>query len=134
MTKPMEQIDMTENSESNRSNDRNSLLLKAILRFPTAGVENEVRIRNLSSGGLMAEAAMRASRGEVVEINLKNIGWITGKVAWVAESRFGIAFDYPIDPKAARQSVGSNKLDESMPHYLRKLNQQAATKPPLRRL
>ena len=121
-------------ASAKRGTDRDSLLLKAVLRFPASMNEGEVRIRNLSSGGLMAEAAMRASRGEVVEINLKNIGWITGKVAWVAESRFGIAFDYPIDPKAARQNVGSNKLDESMPHYLRKLNQQAATKPPLRRL
>ncbi len=134
MNKPLEQTDMDDTSESNRSNDRNSLLLKAVLRFPSSGTENEVRIRNLSSGGLMAEAPLRASRGESAEINLKNIGWITGKVAWVAESRIGIAFDYPIDPKAARQSVGTSKVDETMPHYLRKLNQPATQKPPLRRI
>lgn len=134
MNRPIEQVDMAENTGPSRSNDRNSLLLKAVLRFPTLGSESEVRIRNLSSGGLMAEAPVRANRGDVVEVNLKNIGWITGKVAWVAESRFGIAFDYPIDPKAARQPVGASKPDETMPHYLRKLNNQALNKPPLRRL
>jgi hypothetical protein len=134
MNKPLEKDAMDDTSESNRSNDRNSLLLKAILRFPASASESEVRIRNLSSGGLMAEAPLRAARGEIVEISLKNIGWVTGKVAWVAESRIGIAFDYPIDPKAARQSVGGNKVDETMPHYLRKLNQPAAHKPPLRRI
>lgn len=83
----------------------------------------------------MAEAPVQASRGEPVEVNLKNLGWVTGKVAWVAESRCGIAFDYPIDPKAARQQIGGNTNDESLPHYLRKLNNQAqAPKAPLRRI
>ena len=83
----------------------------------------------------MAEAPLQAARGEAVEINLKNLGWITGKVAWVAESRCGIAFDYPIDPRAARQQIGGGNVDETMPLYLRKLNNQAAMlKTPLRRI
>ncbi len=83
----------------------------------------------------MAEAPLQAARGEVVEINLKNLGWITGKVAWVAESRCGIAFDYPVDPRAARQQIGCGNIDETMPLYLRKLNNQAAmSKAPLRRI
>jgi PilZ domain len=134
MNKPAGQMDAESKSESQRSNNRNSLLLKAVLRFPASAQEREVRVRNLSSGGLMAEAPIQASRGEIVEINLKALGWITGKVAWVAESRFGIAFDYPVDPKAARQNVTSSQLEENMPHYLRKLNSAALNKPPLRRL
>jgi hypothetical protein len=134
MNKPAEQMDAENQQSSQRSNNRNSLLLKAILRFPASAQEREVRVRNLSSGGLMAEAPIQASRGEVVEVNLKNMGWITGKVAWVAESRFGVAFDYPVDPKAARQNITSNALDENMPTYLRKLNNAALNKPPLRRL
>ena len=55
--------------------------------------------------------------------------------AVVAESRFGIAFDCPVDPKAARQNISTGAADENMPHYLRKLNNQAqAPKPPLRRI
>lgn len=135
MNKPVEQVTMNDAPESQRTNGRNSLLLKAVLRFPNSGQEREVRVRNLSSGGLMAEAPVQASRGEVVEVNLKNLGWVTGKVAWVAESRFGIAFDCPVDPKAARQNISTGAADENMPHYLRKLNNQAqAPKPPLRRI
>jgi hypothetical protein len=134
MNNTAEQMDAENRNSSQRSNNRNSLLLKAILRFPASAQEREVRVRNLSSGGLMAEAPIQASRGEVVEVNLKNMGWITGKVAWVAESRFGVAFDYPVDPKAARHNITSNALDENMPAYLRKLNNAALNKPPLRRL
>ncbi|MBK8375788.1 PilZ domain-containing protein [Sphingorhabdus sp.] len=106
-----------------RTKDRNSLLVKAALRFPVTGEQGDVRIRNISSGGLMAEAPVRAARGEPVEIQLKNVGWVSGKVAWIAESRFGIAFDYPIDPRGAQQQIGA-KSNESMPSYLRRLDQK----------
>lgn len=135
MNKPVDIMDTDEQSANPRSQDRNSLFLKAVLRFPNSGAQGEVRVRNLSSGGLMAEAPLQATRGEPVEVNLKNLGWVTGKVAWIAESRCGIAFDYPIDPKAARQQIGGHTADETMPHYLRKLNNaQAAPKAPLRRI
>jgi hypothetical protein len=112
---------------SARGQNRNSLLVKAMLRFPASGEQSEVRVRNVSAGGLMAEAPIRAGRGEIVEVQLKNIGWVSGKVAWVAETRFGIAFDVPIDPKLTHQSAGSKPADDTMPNYLRKLNDQ--TKP-----
>lgn len=136
MNKPVDIMDTESPSTPPRSQNRNSLFLKAVLRFPNSGTQGEVRVRNLSSGGLMAEAPLQAIRGEPVEVNLKNLGWVTGKVAWVAESRCGIAFDYPVDPKAARQQIGGgNGSDENMPLYLRKLNNaQTAPKPPLRRI
>lgn len=134
MNKPLDPNMVNSQTGKNRSNDRNSLLLKAVLRFPTSKAEGEVRVRNLSSGGLMAEAAVQASRDEIVEVNLKNLGWVTGRVAWVAESRFGVAFDYPIDPKAARQSISSPSEADKIPHYLKKLDRLAAPKAPLRRI
>jgi PilZ domain len=110
-----------------RGQNRDSLFAKAVLRFPVTGDEREVRVRNISSGGLMAEAPLRTPRGDPIEVNLRNIGWVSGKVAWVAESRFGIAFDYPIDPKmmAMRESTGYE-----IPRYLAKINeaQTAAVK------
>lgn len=109
-----------------RGMDRDSLLLKATLRFPVSKDEREVRIRNLSAGGLMAEVPVQVSRGEPVEINLRSIGWITGHVAWVTEGRIGIAFDHPINPKDARKPVGTAELE--LPSYLKKLN--TATPPP----
>lgn len=110
-------------TSAKRGMDRDSLFLKAILRFGSSKVENEVRIRNLSAGGLMAEAPLRVTRGERVEINLRNIGWITGHVAWVTEGRIGIAFDHPIDPKDARKPVGAATLE--IPRYLQKLDREA---------
>lgn len=107
-----------------RGNNRDSLLLKAVLRFNGVVDDREVRIRNLSAGGLMAEAPMRVARGEPVEIHLRSIGWISGHVAWVTEGRIGIAFDHPINPKDARKPVGNGDLE--MPNYLKKLNNPAA--------
>lgn len=106
-------------SDVKRGQNRDSLFVKAVLRFPVSGEEREVRVRNISSGGLMAEAPLRTPRGDPLEINLRNIGWVSGKVAWVAESRFGIAFDYPIDPKmlAVREQSGYE-----IPRYLAKLD------------
>jgi hypothetical protein len=105
MNKPINADDNEAASNSKRGKNRNSLLVKAVLRFPNTKEEGEVRVRNISSGGLMAEAPLRAPRGEPVEIKLRNIGWVSGKVAWVAESRFGIAFDYPIDPKRQNRAL-----------------------------
>ncbi len=101
-----------------RQLDRDSLFLKAALSFIDGENCGEVRIRNLSAGGLMAEAPVRAKRGDKVQIELRNIGRITGSVAWVAQGRFGVAFDHPIDPKLARQPVGQKKSE--LPRYLRR--------------
>jgi len=109
-----------------RELDRDSLFLQARLKFVDGDDCGEVRIRNLSAGGLMAEAPVRAKRGDKVELELRNIGDVTGYVAWVAQGRFGVAFDYPIDPKLARKPVGQNKIE--LPRYLR---QQAKKNKPL---
>ena len=103
-----------------RGKGRDSLLLKAVLRFPPSETDSEVRVRNLSEGGLMAETSARVSKGDRAEVNLRNIGWISGHVAWMTAGRIGIAFDHPIDPKAARKPVGHAELD--LPPHLRKLN------------
>lgn len=100
-----------------RELDRDSLFLKAELRFVDGENCGEVRIRNLSAGGLMAEAPINAKRGDKVQLELRNIGSVTGYVAWVAQGRFGVAFDHPIDPKLARKPVGQSK--QELPRYLK---------------
>ena len=113
--------------QAKRELDRDSLFLKANLKFVDGDDCGEVRIRNLSAGGLMAEAPVRAKRGDKVELELRNIGQVSGYVAWVAQGRFGVAFDYAIDPKLARKPVGQSKLE--LPRYLK---QHAAKRTPLR--
>jgi hypothetical protein len=122
MNQPFSPNDM----DVKRGQNRDSLFVKAVLRFPVSGDEKEVRVRNISSGGLMAEAPLRTPRGDPIEVQLRNIGWVSGKVAWVAESRFGIAFDYPIDPKmlSVRESSGYE-----IPRYLAKIDQPNSIAP-----
>lgn len=103
-----------------RELDRDSLFLHATLRFIDGDDCGEVRIRNLSAGGLMAEAPVIAKRGDKVELELRNIGQVSGYVAWVAQGRLGIAFDHPIDPKQARKPVGQSK--QELPRYLKQHN------------
>jgi microcystin degradation protein MlrC len=81
---------------------RDSLFVMADLRLDGSDEEHRIKVRNLSSGGMMGEGSVRVSRGAVVWVEVRNIGWVEGSIAWVQESRFGIAFREEIDPKVAR--------------------------------
>ena len=100
---------------SQRYAPRDSLLLTAQLRLD-GGAASQVRVRNLSAGGLMAEYAQIVSSGTCVEVEVRGVGMITGRIAWCAEGRVGIAFDRPIDPKLARKPVGQGS---HTPNYAR---------------
>ncbi len=90
---------------------RDSLLLLATLT--AGGKQMQVRVRNLSAGGLMAELPDPVSNDAAVEIDLRGVGRVTGRIAWQTEGRAGIAFDRPIDPQRARKPVGMKKDDEA---------------------
>jgi hypothetical protein len=81
---------------------RDSLFVLAELRVDGDAASHKVKVRNLSAGGLMADAPLKVQRGQLVSIELRNIGWVEGSVAWVQDTRFGIAFREEIDPKVAR--------------------------------
>lgn len=85
-----------------RSVTRDSLFLLANVRVEQKGDQARVRVRNLSDGGMMGEGAVQISRGNRVEVELRNIGTVMGTVAWVQDQRFGVAFDEEIDSNAAR--------------------------------
>lgn len=89
---------------------RDSLFLLAQVR--SDGIDNPVRVkvRNLSAGGMMAEGDAHVMRGARVDVELRNIGWVSGTVAWKQDNRFGIAFADEIDPKLARAPAGSGAL------------------------
>lgn len=84
---------------------RDSLFLLAQVRVDGQETPVRVKVRNLSSGGMMAEGDLRVMRGAHVAIELRNIGWIEGSVAWKQGNRFGIAFAEEIDPKLARAPI-----------------------------
>lgn len=95
-----------EPADEQRDRSRDSLFLAARFRARGSNTVAEVRVRNLSSGGLMAELPNPVPTGTAIDIELRGIGWVAGRVAWTAVGRSGIAFDAPIDPLLARRPVG----------------------------
>lgn len=98
---------------------RDSLFVMAELRVDGLPGEHRVRVRNLSAGGMMAEGPLVVQRGQMITIKLRNLGWVEGSVAWVQDSRFGIAFRTEIDPKIARAPAISHDSDAELRRRLR---------------
>lgn len=86
---------------------RDSLFLAANLRIKGEKQATAVRVRNLSAGGLMAELPIPVNADAAIEIEVRGLGWVAGRVAWQTEGRIGVAFDKAIDPHRARKPVGT---------------------------
>lgn len=80
-----------------RQEDRSSLFQLADLQIEQDPSNYRVKVRNLSSHGLMGEGSVKVVCGTRLTINLRNIGPVAGSVAWVQDNRFGVAFDEEID-------------------------------------
>ena len=96
-----------------RQVDRDSLFLLAQLRVSGDETIYRVKVRNLSAGGMMADGDVHVVRGAPVAVELRNIGWVDGSVAWTQENRFGIAFIDEIDPRRARAPVSGSTVVRS---------------------
>lgn len=105
------------NEGENRQVSRDSLFLMADLRVDGLDGEYRIKVRNLSPGGMMGEGTVRVVRGAIVDVNIRNIGWVEGSVAWVQDNRFGVAFRDDIDPKLARAPVSVG--DDPAPRFVR---------------
>ncbi|MFN3864436.1 MAG: PilZ domain-containing protein [Erythrobacter sp.] len=97
-----------------RSVARDSLFLLADIRIEQGTDAHRVRVRNLSDGGMMAEGNLKVKRGHRVEVQLRNVGSITGSVAWVQDNRFGIAFDEEIVSQLVRRPVQAEASPPAM--------------------
>ncbi len=96
---------------------RDSLFLMADLRVEGQAGDHRVKVRNLSPHGMMAEGTVRVASGVGVEVNLRSVGWVPGRVAWIQDNRFGIAFLEEIDPREVRAPAPS--VGEHTPRYLK---------------
>jgi hypothetical protein len=91
-------------TDSQRRDERDSLFVFARLKHEDQPGEGQmVRVRNVSSGGLMADAPEDYPQGIRVEVVLEGVGVVRGAVAWAEAGRVGIAFDHPIDKTLARK-------------------------------
>lgn len=95
---------------------RDSLFLMAEVRLVGSEAEYRVKVRNLSARGMMAEGPMTVQRGSQIEVNLRNLGWVQGVVAWIQDNRFGIALMTEIDPKLARAPL---VIGEGTPRFVK---------------
>ena len=103
--------------ESQRRDQRDSLFVLARIKPEgDAGEGTSVRVRNVSSGGLMADVADDYRPGMRVEVSLEGVGDMTGSVAWAEAGRIGVAFDHPVDKARARKPVGDKKDDLFRPN------------------
>ena len=84
---------------------RDSLFVLADLRLAGMDTVHRIKVRNLSPIGMMGEGAVRVVRGSPVSVNINNAGWVDGTIAWVQESRFGVAFCEEFDTQAARSAA-----------------------------
>ena len=91
-----------------RNDNRDSMFLLAQIRVKASGEPLNAKVRNLSEGGMMAEGKLRLSRGDTVEVDLRNVGTVEGSVAWVQGERFGISFAEPVDAQAVRAPSADN--------------------------
>ena len=99
---PRERLSKQMDEAEQRHIARDSLFVMADLRLDGETAEHRIKVRNLSAGGMMGEGPVKVVRGALVWINVRNIGWVEGSIAWVQDSRFGIAFRDEIDPRVAR--------------------------------
>lgn len=99
-----------------RQDGRDSFFLLADMREEGTEREYRAKVRNLSTGGMMAECEMPVTRGSRIEVALRNLGWVKGSVAWVQDNRFGVAFIKEIDPKLARMPLTGG---DSTPRYVK---------------
>ncbi len=100
-----------------RGADRDSLFMQAGVTLPGRSDPVVVRVRNLSAGGMLAEGKVQIVQGAAVEVELRNVGPVAGRVVWAGEGKFGIAFDRPVDPQAVRRQVVSQS---DLPPHLRR--------------
>jgi hypothetical protein len=98
---------------------RDSLFVMADLRLDESQETFRIKMRNLSSGGMMGEGSVRVHRGCIVWVEIRNIGWVEGSIAWVQDNRFGVAFREEIDPKLARPPISKGVSDPNVPDHVR---------------
>ena len=76
---------------------RENLFLLADLWIENEAAPHRIKVRNLSAGGMMGEGRVPVVRGHRIRVNLASAGEATGTVAWIQDTRFGVAFENEVD-------------------------------------
>ena len=76
---------------------RRTVMLRATLSVDGSPA-GDARVRDISSGGMMADCITPVATGAQVAISLRGLGDLTGSIAWATCDRIGVLFDQPVDP------------------------------------
>lgn len=95
---------------------RASLFMLTRITLENNARQYEVKMRNLSSKGMMAEGKLPVASGSRLTINLDNGDEVKGTVAWIEGVRFGIAFDSEVD--MADFKTTSRTISHKVPEHL----------------
>jgi hypothetical protein len=111
MTDPIDAEPSADTTASKRRRPRDSMLLMGSIKAfgDVARMKQQIRIRNLSATGLMADSEAAFDLGCLVEVELRGVGAVSGEVVWIRQNRMGITFSAPIDPKLARKPVSQGE-------------------------
>ena len=98
----------------NQDQQRHDRFLMAEVSVSGHDGVHQIRVRNLSAGGMMGEGAVAVDRGSQLSILMPNLGAVAGTVAWTQGSRFGVAFNEDIDPDTVFGDANAD-LDDGNP-------------------
>ena len=79
-----------------RRNDERIAPTLRVAKLEGPNGEQLIRVRNVSAGGLMAEAGQPVTVGDVVTVELSSQK-IPGSIVWIREGSIGVKFDQNID-------------------------------------
>lgn len=91
--------------QGGRQAARHRVMFMAALARDTGQPLGQVRVRDISSSGLMAETGLPLRLGEKVQVDLRGIGAVTGAIVRRTPNSVAIKFDIAIDPLLTRQKV-----------------------------
>lgn len=94
--------------DEKRTASRHRLLLLAELQVEGEANFHQVKVRDLSESGMRAQGDLILARGTSVKVRFKQLGTISGEIAWSEDMMFGVRFDLPIDPMMARPQVSGS--------------------------
>lgn len=109
--------DSGDDSVALRGMKRDSMFLKASLCLKRTGHHIDIVVRNISAGGMLADSPQALDNGDAVDVELRKVGTVPGRVVWTQGFRFGVAFDVAIDPQLVRAPVTVRK-PRSTPSFL----------------
>ena len=79
----------------------------------------EVRLRNISSMGALAECPQALAPGTELTIDIVGVGPVRGMVRWAQSGQFGVQFDHQFDlARLAPKKEARNPVTMLRPTYM----------------